>query len=171
MPLFLLLLSVAGAEQATQPTEMPTMTEPALLCAHRILTVDGSLDQAEGSSPDEGVLTVRIEVLYQTIGWEPPSGELLAAALHERGLVYQALRQPLPADAPAPTEVPVAGTTGLRWQVDGGSTHFVGTSWHCPGHRMELTTYGPDAALVSKVHMASLDGSRCVVGGLGTSSP
>ena len=154
-----ILAGLAGCVQAEQALPiMSTVTLPAPIA---VPTMQGEVQTHAGSGPAEGLVTVRSEPLYQNLGWEPLVGTLLEAAEHERALVYQALGEPLPADIPAPAEVAVAGTTGLRWQVSGGTTTFVGTGFHCAGHRVELTSYGADATLVAAVHQASLDGAKC----------
>jgi len=163
--LAILLLAPARAEA---PIPMGATPHPGNFY---VPVIQGEADLRSQSSATEGVTTLRHEKLYQTLGWEPLAGTLIEAAIHERGLVYTALQWDVPADAPAPAEVQVGDTTGLRWEVDGGPTVFVGTSWHCPKLRVELTSFGPDAALVRQVHKASLAGADCTPsGGLGTST-
>jgi len=133
--------------------------------------IQGEVELHPDSSATEGVTTLRHEKLYQALGWEPLEGELKVAVEYERSLVYAALQREVPAETPAPAEVLIGDTTGLRWEVDGGPTVFVGTSWHCPKLRVELTSFGPDVALVRQVHKASLAGAECTPsGGLGTST-
>jgi hypothetical protein len=165
--MILAALSLLGLARAEAPLPMEA---PRLPGGFELPAVQGELDLHPQSSATEGVANIRHDKLFQTIGWEPIQGSLLDAVTHERGLVYLALEQPVPADAPAPTEVEVAGTTGLHWEVDGEPTLFVGTSFHCPGLRVELTSFGADAALVRQVHAASLAGATCPPpGGLGMS--
>lgn len=164
MILALALLAAASAD-APLPMEAPTLPG-----GFELPVVQGDMDMHPDSDGNEGVATLRHDKLFQTIGWEPIQGSLLEAVTHERGLVYTALQQAVPDDAPAPTELQVAGTTGLRWEVDAGPTLFVGTSFECPGLRVELTSFGSDAALVRQLHAASLAGAACPKpGGLGTS--
>lgn len=163
--LLILALTPAGAES-------PLTTGPTLHPGNFYVPVlQGEAELHPESSAAEGVTTLRHDKLFQTLGWEPAEGSLTDAALHKRGLVYQALQRAVPADAPKPAVTEVAGTAGLSWEVDGGPTLFVGTSWHCPDLRVELTTFGPDAALVRAQHKASLAGADChPSGGLGMSS-
>ncbi len=163
--LALLLLTPVQAEA---PVPMGSTPHPGNFY---VPVVQGDAELHPGSSATEGVTSLRHEKIYQTLGWEPPVGDLRTAVEHERSLVYAALQKPVPTDAPAPTEVQVAETTGLSWEVDGEPTLFVGTSWHCATLRVEVTTFGPDAALVRAQHKASLAGADCTPsGGLGTST-
>jgi hypothetical protein len=164
MFLFLVMLAAVHAD-APLPMEAPTLPG-----GFELPVVQGDMDLHPDSDAAEGVATLRQDKLFQTIGWEPIQGTLLEAAAHERGLVYTALQRAVPDDAPPPAEIQVAGSTGLRWEVDAGPTMFVGTSFECPGLRVELTSFGSDAALVRQVHAASLAGAACPPpGGLGTS--
>jgi hypothetical protein len=166
MPAPLILLALASAS-AEAPLPMAVPDVPA---GFELPMVKGTLDIDPRGDPTTGVGNVKHDKLSQTFGWERPEGELLAATLHERSLVYAALQQPVPDDAPEPSALEVAGRPGLRWEVDAGTTHFVGTSFDCAWVRIELTTFGPDAGLNRQIHKASLAGAVCPPpGGLGTS--
>ncbi len=163
--LITLLIATVVAEA---PLPMGATPHPAKVY---VPVVQGEADLRHQSTATYGMTTVKHAKLDQILAWEPAEGSLEDATIHERGLVYQALKKPVPDDAPALTQVKVDETTGLRWEVDGGTTFFVGTSWHCPELRVELTTFGPDEGLVRQVHTASLVGADCTpTGGLGTSS-
>jgi hypothetical protein len=160
----LLLLASAPAEA---PLPMEALALPA---GFELPLVQGEADLRPESDATSGLVTVRREELCQSLSWESAQGTLLDATIHERSLVYRALEQAVPEDAPAPVGVEVAGTEGLSWEVDGAPTLFLGTSYQCFGTRIELTSYGPDHALIRQVHAASLAGAGCrPPGGLGTS--
>ncbi len=164
-----IILALALTAQAEAPLPMGATPHPGHFY---VPVVQGEAALHPQSSEAEGVTTIQHAKLGQALGWEPIEGSLMDAAIHERGLVYAALQRPVPPDAPAPTEVKVAETKGLQWEVEGGPTFFVGTSWHCESVRVELTTFGPDVGLVKQVHAAGLAGADCTPsGGLGTSSP
>ena len=166
----LLVLALTAALAQDDPGERDTtlpMTIPVLPAPISVPLIRAQAELHTGSGPTEGLLSMRHELLFQNLGWEPPQGSLEQAVAHEIDLVYQALQRPVPADGPAPAPIAVADTIGLHWEVDGGTTIFVGTSWHCPGHRVEFTSYGPDPELVRLRHAQSLEGARCTaVGGL-----
>lgn len=162
-PPFALALCTLALADAPLPMETPRLPSGV-----EVPLVQGQPELHPDSNASAGMIKVGRAELDQILSWELPQGELLAATLHERDLVWQALGQPTPADAPAPEATPVAGSSGLRWEVDGGDTFFVGTSWHCLGIRVELTSFGPDTALTRQVHAASLAGAACPApGGLG----